>query len=249
MEISKHTYFDMVLGGSSEIGLSIITKLSNKGRNVLFTYNSDDSVLEKVERIKETYHTLIIPFNMNILKQESICQFYEFVNSNKIQLSSIIYSIGKTKDRLFSAMSENDFNEIMDINLKGCFKICKLFINNIAVSKGNIVIISSISGLVAKIGQANYSCSKSALIALGRNLAAEYAKLGVKVNIIAPGFIKTKMLDNLPEETKNRLIKEIPLRKIGAPEDVSNMVYYLVSEDNTYITGQTIIIDGGLLMR
>jgi 3-oxoacyl-[acyl-carrier protein] reductase len=103
--------------------------------------------------------------------------------------------------------------------------------------------------MTGKIGQVNYSCSKAGLIALCRNLALEYASVGLRVNCIAPGFIKTRMLDKIPEENMKTMKKNIPLKKIGSPSDVANAVYFLVSEESSYMTGQTLIVDGGLLMR
>ena len=245
----KMTDFDLVIGGSGEIGIEIIKKLTGKNRNVLYTYHKNAAVVNEIEAQLHSKSGQAIAIELDVQLPHHIERLANYISSEKIKISSLIYNAGKTNDRLFHTMTEEDFTDVLDVNLYGCFRVCKTLINNIAANRGCIVFISSISGLVGKLGQVNYSCSKAGLIALGRNLATEYAGLGVRVNCIAPGLIKTKMLDKMNEQHLKSIKKEIPLKRIGLPEDVAAATLFLISEESCYITGQTLIVDGGLIMR
>jgi 3-oxoacyl-[acyl-carrier protein] reductase len=240
--------FDLVIGGSSDIGVAIISKLVENGRNVIYTYNSNFSVKDRIEASLKEHSNRVIPMKLDIRSNKDISDFAKNI-SKKFKISSLIYNAGKINDKLFYTMTEQDFTDVIDINLYGCFRVCKAFINEIAVNEGTIVFISSISGMIGKKGQANYSCSKAGMNALCRNLAIEYASMGVRVNCIAPGFIKTKMLEEMSQEHLKDMKKGIPLKRIGSPEDVANVTHFLVSKESQYITGQTIVVDGGLLIR
>lgn len=241
--------YDLVLGGSSDIGVSIILKLIGERRNVLYTYNLNNNMYSDLLNKAKNSGCQVISHKLNIESEEDISAFISFVASGRIKLNSLIYNIGRAKDSLFNNMAYPDFEEIINVNLLGCFKICKGLINNIAVNRGSIVLISSVAGMTAVKGQVNYSCSKAGLIAFGRNLALEYGKIGVRVNCIAPGFIKTKMLENMTESQLSQITNQIPMKRLGLPLDVANLVHFLISDENQYITGQTFVVDGGLLMR
>ena len=237
--------FDVVIGGSGEIGLGIIAKLISEGRNVVYTYNSNSDVVRETDKM----YSRIISVKSDVQSSSDIENLANFIEAKRIKISSVIYAAGKTNDKLFISMSEEDFADVMDVNLYGCFRVCKALINNLAVNQGCIVLISSVSGMTGKIGQVNYSCSKAGMIAMCRNLALEYAAMGIRVNCIAPGLIKTRMLDKVPERQLNAIKKNIPLKRLGLPSDVANAVFFLVSGSGGYITGQTLVVDGGLLMR
>jgi 3-oxoacyl-[acyl-carrier protein] reductase len=240
--------FDVVVGGSGDIGLSMVMNFLKRGRNVLYTYHTNSDVIDVVTKAN-VFGCEAIALKLDTTSQNDIQDLSVYIQSNQISVNNLVYNVGKTRDQLFKSMTEQDFMDVLNTNLIGCFRICKVLINSIVVNRGSIILISSISGMSARIGQVNYSCSKAALIALGRNLAAEYAKLGLRVNSIAPGYIKTKMLDHFSDEKMKEIIKEIPMRKIGTVEDISNLVYFLTSNESRYITGQTFVVDGGILMR
>lgn len=241
--------FDLVIGGSGEIGFSIIKTLALKGRNVLYTYCHHKSVISAMEHATRNASGKILSRKLDVRSAEEVKNLATFIESENIGIRSIIYNAGQTKDMLFRMMSEDDFSSIMDINLNGCLRVCKALIDQVAVSRGSIVFISSVSGMTGKIGQVNYSCSKAGLIALCRNLALEYAGSGLRVNCVAPGFIQTQMLDKIPEENLKAMKKNIPMKRVGSPEEVANAVHFLISDESSYITGQTLVVDGGLLMR
>lgn len=241
--------FDLVIGGSGEIGGAIVKKLAAEGRNVICTYNSKCLEFNRNNNPENSCKAKVLAVKANVRSSHDITALEERVRSEGIILRSLVYASGIINDRLFNNMSENDFDEVMDINLYGCVRVCKAFINEIAVNRGSVVFISSVSGLTGKVGQVNYSCSKAGMIALCRNLASEYASLGVRVNCVAPGLIMTKMIKSMPPKELDSLKRKIPLRCIGTTDDVAETVYFLISERSRYMTGQTLIVDGGLIMR
>ncbi len=236
----------VVVGGSGDIGLSIVQELLSKNYNILYTYNKtkpDKNLFSESENAK------VRSFQLDVRDSSSTEKLKEYIQNNNLKIKGLVYNTGIIKDSLFFQMTEEDFSQVLDVNLLGCFRICKALIGDISVNRGNIVIISSIAGLLGKTGQVNYSCSKAALIALARNLAMEYARLGVRVNAIAPGLIKTKMLEEMPKVKLDEMKKGIPLKRLGEPLDIANSVNFLLSNQSNYITGQTLVIDGGILMR
>jgi len=245
----KKNRYHIIIGGTSEIGVSIINKFMKKGRNVLFSYFNNDALAKNILSTYKDYDSSIKLFKLDVRNQQDINTFSNYISKKEIQIESLVYNSGIIEDSMFYSMSEETFLSVMDTNLNGCFRVCKALINNISINKGKILIMSSISALIPKMGQINYSCSKIALISLTRNLAQEYGKLNVRVNCIAPGLIKGKMINSIPIDELNKMKKNIPLKRFGSTDDVANGSYFLTSNMSDYITGQTLIIDGGLVMQ
>jgi len=165
-------------------------------------------------------------------------------------IDCLINNAGVTRDNLLIRMKEEEWQLVMDINLKGSF-ICtqKAFKHMMKARKGNIINIASVIGLMGNAGQANYAASKGGLIAFTKSCAKEFAARNVRVNAVAPGFIETEMTSTLSQEIRAEYAKVIPLQKMGSPVDVANLCMFLASDASSYITGQTIAVDGGLTMQ
>jgi len=164
-------------------------------------------------------------------------------------LDILINNAGITKDNLSLRMKNDEWQKIIDINLSSTFYLCKSAIKKMLKNKyGRIVNITSIVGHTGNIGQANYSASKAGVVAMSKSLAIEYAKKNISVNCVSPGFIQTKMTEKISEEMKNTLLSRIPMNKLGTADDVSNTVAFLCSESSSYITGETIHVNGGMYM-
>ena len=234
MEVKKA----LVSGGTKGIGGAIVTKFLDEGYSVLAT-TRDKTKANIIE------HKNLIVENLDLSSKESISEFQEKLESFKPSI--LVNNAGVTKDNLFLRMTENDWNEVIETNLNGTYKLTKMFLKDMIKNKwGRIINIGSVSGLMGNPGQTNYSASKAALEGFTRSLAKEIGSRNVTVNLVSPGFINTDMTSDLSIET---LEDQIPLRRMGNPSDVASLVSFLASEGAGYITGQTLVVDGGLFMK
>ena len=164
------------------------------------------------------------------------------------KIDVLINNAGITKDMLLARMKEEDFKQVIDVNLVGTFNMTKNVISYMMKARsGRIINISSVVGIAGNAGQTNYSASKAGIIGFTKSLAKEVASRNILVNAVAPGFIETNMTDVLKQEVKDEIAKNIPLKRMGTPQDVANVVKFLASEDSSYITGQVISVDGGMI--
>lgn len=226
----------LVIGGSGKIGQAILKDLLNQGEIVVATYNS---------RVIPTNRNLITKY-VDIRSMDSLIDLANYIQAEGYTVSKIVYNSGVTKDTPIYCMEESDFKDVIDVNLYGFFRVCKIFLQDVSLNKGSVVSISSIAALVGSRGQANYACSKAALIAFTRSIASEYAKLGVRANCVIPGWIESTMTENFTPEKKVSIQQSVPLRRYGLPEEVSAVVAFLLSEKSSYLTGQSIVVDGGV---
>ncbi len=238
----------LITGGTRGIGKATAIKFAQNGYKVIVNYTS----FNDIEKYKIEMRKLAIDNNIYLIKNDitsySGCQnmVKEVINVyGKVDV--LVNNAGITKDKLLLMMDEDDFNDVINVNLKGMFNITKSVIPYMIKSKqGRIVNISSVVGTNGNIGQINYSASKAGIIGFSKSLAKEYASRNILVNIVAPGFIDTNMTNKIKEEVKENIKESIPLRRLGKPEEVANLIYFLGSDNNTYITGELIKIDGGL---
>ena len=227
----------IVTGGNRGIGKGIVLSLLDQGYFVLAT--SRDS-----KKFDMSHQNLEVA-NLDVCDQASIDDFQQIVNDFDPDI--LINNAGITKDNLFLRMTEDDWAEVIDTNLNSVFRMTKLVVRGMLKKKwGRIINISSISGSMGNPGQTNYSASKAGVEAFSRSLAKELGSRNITVNSVAPGFIQTDMTQGLIDE---EITKKIPLQRVGSVEDVASLINFLVSEESNYITGQTLVVDGGLFMK
>lgn len=245
----------IVTGGTRGIGRAIVKELATNTsyRSVLsdvaFIYNkSDEAALELVKEL-ENSKTKVYAIKADVASFEDSQRAVNEAIEKLGGVDFLINNAGITRDTLLLRMSEKDFDDVINANLKSVFNCTKAVLKNlISQRSGRIVNISSVVALIGNPGQANYVASKAGIIGFTKSVAREVASRGITVNAIAPGFIKSDMTDKLTEEQKQKLVQNIPLGRIGLPENIAKMVAFLCSEDADYITGQVITVDGGLTM-
>jgi 3-oxoacyl-[acyl-carrier protein] reductase len=234
----------LVTGGSRGIGRAIAVELSGAGYKVIITYKSNDQSAEETLEIIRLNGGSGEKVRFDVAdSKEAAGQMAEIISRYK-NIRVLVNNAGVTADGLFIMMPERDWDTVIQTTLKGFYNVTKPVIKTmIRNHKGSVVSISSVSALLANRGQANYAAAKAGLIAASRSLASEVARLGVRVNVVAPGLIDTEMIKGAPLEK----IKEIiPMARIGRPEEVAKVVRFLCSDDASYITGQVISVNGGM---
>ena len=230
-----------VSGASRGIGKDIAINFAKKGFNVVGTSRNNFNFSEDLENL--------IPIKLDITNRNDINDCFDKLKSMNLLPDILINNAGITSDQLFIRMKDEEWDNVIETNLTGTFNLSKVFIKNMLKKKfGRIINISSISGLMGNPGQVNYSSSKAALTGFTKSLAKEVGSRNITVNSVAPGYIETDMTSFLENQTRMNIIKNIPLGRIGNVNDVSDLVMFLASEEASYITGQTISVDGGLLM-
>ncbi len=239
-----------ITGGSRGIGKAIAKKFAQNGYDVIVNYVSENINLEELEKElkngQEEIRTLFV--KGDVTDVASCTEMVEQITKEFGKLDVVINNAGITKDGLLMRMKEEDFDKVLDINLKGTFHICKQVVPIMMKQKhGKIVNISSVVGIAGNAGQSNYAASKAGIIGFTKSLAKELASRNILANCVAPGFIRTDMTDVLADSVKENILSSIPLKRMGTAEEVANLVYFLASDENSYITGQVIPIDGGMI--
>lgn len=239
----------IITGASGGIGTAIARKLNLLGYNLVLNYrNNKDSVENLIKSFnnKETQN-LIVKADISVFEEAKLLINEGIKAFNTIDV--LVNNAGITKDNLILLMSEDDFDSVINTNLKGTFNCIKHVSKKMVKQKhGRIINISSVVALSGNAGQSNYCSSKAGIIGMTKSLAKELARKNILVNAVAPGFIETKMTSNLSDSVKSEMLKNIPLNRFGSPDDIANTVEFLVSENSSYITGQVISVNGGLYM-
>ncbi len=234
----------LITGASGGIGHALVKKFVSLNANVLAT----GTKTEKLDSLKKEFPNINI-LKFDISEHSKIEEFVENVYSQLVGLDVLINNAGINKDNLSIRMKEDEWKKVIDINLGSTFLLCRSAIKKMLKNKyGRIVNITSIVGHTGNLGQANYAASKAGIIGMTKSLAIEYAKKNITLNCVSPGFIKTRMTENILESVKVMLTSRIPMSKLGSGEDVANSVAFLSSDEASYITGETMHVNGGMYM-
>ena len=245
---SKTSKIALVTGASRGIGAAIALDLAKNNMFVIGTATSDHGA-KKIEESLKISQQKGVGLVLNVKDRTSIETLISNIEENYGDIDILINNAGVTKDNLLMKMKEEDWDEVINTNLKSVFKLSQSLIRKMIKNRyGRIINISSVVGYSGNAGQTNYAASKSGISGFTKSLAQEVGSRGVTVNCIAPGFTDTEMTQSLPDDHKNQLLSKIPLGKLGTPEDIANAVSFLVSDKANYITGETIHINGGMLM-
>ena len=239
----------LVTGATRGIGKQIALCLAKEGYDIALNYRSENEELTNTKNELEKLGIKVLPVQGDVSNYEDCERFVKEIIENFGQIDVLVNNAGITKDMLLMRMKKEDFEQVIDVNLVGTFNVTKNVINYMLKAKsGRIINISSVVGVSGNAGQTNYSASKAGIIGFSKSLAKEVASRNILVNCIAPGFIQTDMTNVLKDEVKEEIAKNIPLKRMGTPEDVARVVKFLASEDSSYVTGQVINVDGGMLM-
>jgi 3-oxoacyl-[acyl-carrier protein] reductase len=238
----------LITGGARGIGRAIALAFAQEGADVIV---ADVNILEaqKTAADIEALGRKSLGIEMNVTDFTKVEEAINKILDKFTKVDILVNNAGITKDNLLLRMSEQEWDAVLSVNLKGAFNCIKAVSRPMLKQRqGKIVNIASIIGLIGNAGQANYSASKAGLIALTKTAAKELASRNINVNAVAPGFIQTEMTAKLPEDIKEKMKGAIPLARFGSPEDVAAVCVFLASGDSGYITGQTIVVDGGMVM-
>ncbi|MCA9888476.1 MAG: 3-oxoacyl-[acyl-carrier-protein] reductase [Anaerolineae bacterium] len=239
----------IVTGGSRGIGRAIALELGKHGATVVVNYNQSADAAEAVIAEIKAAGGDGMPFQCDVSDADQVTEMFKQVTKTYGQLDILVNNAGVTRDNVIMMLKPDDFDKVIDTNLRSAWLCSKAASRTMMKQRsGRIINISSVVGIAGNGGQTNYAASKAGLIGLTKALAKEIAPRGVTVNAVAPGFIGTDMTSELSDEIKETAISHIPLGRMGLPEDVAKAVAFLASDDAAYITGQVLVVDGGMVM-
>lgn len=239
----------IITGGTRGIGKQIALTFAKEGYNIAINYRTENEDLKNTKKEIEENNVKCFTFQGDVTNFKDCEQFVKQIVEEFGNIDVLVNNAGITRDTLLMRMKEEDFKQVIDTNLIGTFNVTKNVISYMMKARsGRIINISSVVGISGNAGQTNYAASKAGIIGFTKSLAKEVASRNITVNAVAPGFIETQMTDVLKDDIKEEIAKKIPLKRMGTPQDVANVVKFLASNDSSYITGQVINIDGGMLM-
>ena len=238
----------VVTGASRGIGKAIAQRLAADGRHVVCVARSEGPLKELVETIRSAGGSAE-HVTCDLSDGESVGAMIDDVVERCGRVDVLVNNAGITKDGLVMRMSDDDFDDVLNVNLRSAFIASRHVARPMMRGRfGRIINIGSVSGLMGNPGQTNYAASKAAMVGMSKSMAKELGAKGVTVNVVAPGFIKTDMTDILGDELLKEVAPRIPVRRLGEPEEIANVVSWLSSDDSGYVTGQVLVVDGGLAM-
>ncbi|HPJ15176.1 MAG TPA: 3-oxoacyl-[acyl-carrier-protein] reductase [Spirochaetota bacterium] len=239
----------VITGGARGIGKSIAVKYAQNGANIVISDMASPEQMQEVVKELEAFGVKAKAFQSDVTDYDAVKKLLDDVVAEFGSLDIVVNNAGITKDMPIIAMKEKDYMDVINVNQKGVFNMLKhASVIMLKQKSGRIINMASVVGVMGNAGQVNYSASKAAVIGMTKSVAKELASRGITCNAIAPGFIQSAMTDKLNDAQKNAMLSEIPLKKFGQPEDVANTALFLASELSSYLTGQVICVDGGMIM-
>lgn len=238
----------LITGSARGIGREIAETYAREGALVIISdIKIEDCQSTAAELVAKGYKA--DAFACNVTDSADVEQCVARIIEKHGRIDILVNNAGITRDGLFLRMKEEEWDAVINVNLKGTFNACKSVSRSmLKARKGKIINIGSVIGVMGNVGQANYAASKAGVIALAKSLAREFAARSITVNAVAPGYIKTAMTDKLSDDVKNKILEDVPLGRMGLPADVANVCLFLASKEADYVTGQTILVDGGMVM-
>lgn len=239
----------LITGGARGIGKKIAERFAKEKYNLVLNYVSENTDTNSIIEEFKQYNIEVLLFRADVSKFDECENLVKAAIEKFGKIDVLVNNAGITKDGLIAMMKEDAFDRVIDINLKGTFNMTRNVVPYMMKKRsGNIVNVSSVVGVVGNAGQSNYSASKAGIIGFTKSLAKELAARNIRVNAVAPGFIDTDMTSVLTDKVKENIYAQIPLKRMGEAKEVANVVYFLADEQSSYITGQVINIDGGMVM-
>lgn len=239
----------LITGGTRGIGKAIAIKFAKQGYNLVINYVSDKTDVKELEEEFKQYNSETLFIKTDVSKFDDCEKMVKDAIEKFGHIDVLVNNAGITKDNLILRMSVEDFEKVIDINLKGTFNVTKNVVPYMMKKRiGKIINLASVVGVSGNAGQCNYAASKAGIIGFTKSIAKELASRNILANCVAPGFIDTDMTSVLTDAVKESINTQIPLKRMGSSEEIANTVYFLAGEENTYITGQVINVDGGMLM-
>lgn len=238
----------LITGGSRGIGKEVALKYAQNGYNIVINYVSDKTDVEKLRKELEQFKIKTLIVKADVTNAEQIENLVKQAIEEFEKIDVLVNNAGITKDNLLMRMSEEDFDKVIEVNLKGTYLVTKAVTKYMMKKRaGSIVNLASVVGVAGNAGQCNYAASKAGIIGFTKSIAKELASRNIRANAVAPGFIETDMTSVLPDSVKENIHEQIPLKRMGNAKEVANLIYFLGSDESSYITGQVINIDGGMV--
>jgi 3-oxoacyl-[acyl-carrier protein] reductase len=250
MQIRLDERVALVTGGSRGIGRAIAQSLATTGATVVVNYRGNQAAADETVASIEAAGGKAVAIQADVANAEDVERLFKEVTERFGRIDILVNNAGITRDTLMLRMKDDDWDAVMDTNLRGLFLCTRAALRPMTRARwGRIINITSVVGLMGNAGQANYAAAKAGIIGFSKSVAREIGSRSITVNAVAPGFIDTELTAVLGPEMREALIKQIPLGRLGAPEDVASLVTFLASEQAAYITGQTFNTDGGMVMQ
>ncbi len=249
LEIDLQQRIALVTGGGRGIGRAIAQNLAAAGATVIINYRGNSSAAEETVAGITAAGGTAIAIQADISRQEDVEALFKQVLADQGRIDILVNNAGITRDTLLLRMKEDDFDAVLDTNLRGVYRCTRAALRPMTKQRsGRIINISSVVGISGNAGQANYAAAKAGILGFTRSIAREIASRGITVNAVAPGFIETELTGVLSEETRQQALAGIPLGRFGQADEVAALVCFLASDLAAYITGQTLLVDGGMIM-